>query len=64
MTDLERIAELQELIAKQTKGALEVSNLMQSKDERIAELERENKTLRGWLDIGGPFEKNKSVGLW
>ncbi len=64
MTDLERIAELEAQIARQAAGSMEVERLMQEQDKKIAELERENKTLRGWLDIGGPFEKNKSVGLW
>ncbi len=64
MTDQERIDKLPEIIAKQTKGALEVQKLMQQKDERIAELERENRTFRGWLDIGGNFERYRSVGIW
>lgn len=48
------IAELRQQIEHQRVGSREVEKAMQKQDQRIAELERENKLLRGGMAMCGP----------
>lgn len=54
MSDQERIAELEAQIENQKVGSREVERAMQKQDQRLADLDRENKLLRGGLAMCGP----------